>query len=146
MKKQTLSVFATLGLMIGLAVASGYAQDMKLVAKIPFNFTVGSKALPAGEYTVRRLSPDFVVVQSADAQGAAIALTRFAQSNTIQEEGKLVFHRYGDYYFLSSAWRPGENVGLEIPKSKLEREMARRTTVAKNGSNFQTVYIAAVIR
>jgi hypothetical protein len=39
-------------------------------------------------------------------------------------EGKLVFSRYGDRYFLSQVFSAGSGVGRQIPKSKLERELA----------------------
>src|SRR5579862_10059594 len=49
MKKQLLIVFA--GLL--LAVGSAYAQSSRLVADIPFDFIVGNKVFPAGQYEIK---------------------------------------------------------------------------------------------
>jgi hypothetical protein len=40
--------------------------------------------------------------------------------------GKLVFNRYGDQYFLSKIWAASSDSGRELPKSRLEREVAQR--------------------
>ncbi len=138
MKRQTLSVFAMLSLMVTMAVASGYAQD-RVVADIPFNFAIGNKTLPAGEYSVTQLSPAVMLIKSDDSGGAAMALANAAQANKAQDEAKLVFHRYGDQYFLFQVWTPG-NTGRELPKSKLEREAASRQ-LAHNASQRLLVYV-----
>jgi len=44
---------------------------------------------------------------------------------TLPAEGKLIFHRYGDRYFLSQMWMPGNPTGRELPPSKAELETAR---------------------
>lgn len=139
MKRQTLSVFAMLSLMVTMALASGYAQD-KVVADIPFQFAVGNKSLPAGEYSVTQLSPAVMLIKSDDGSGAAMALANPAQANKAPDEAKLVFHRYGDQYFLFQVWTPGSNTGREVAKSKLERELARRQ-LAHNASQRLLVYV-----
>jgi hypothetical protein len=96
-----------------------------MTANIPFNFTVGSQPLPAGQYSVKPLSQAAVLVQSEDSRSAAIVLTMAAQANKTQEVGKLVFNRYGDQYFLSQIWTPASNTGRVLPKSRLEREIAK---------------------
>lgn len=141
MKRQALSVFGMLSLMVAAAVASGYAQGgEKVVADIPFNFHVGSKTLLAGKYSVSEPSPAAMLIRSDSGSDAAITLTQPARSTTTQDQAKLVFHQYGDDYFLSQVWKPG--AGREILKSKLERQIASRM-LAKNGSDRQTVYVAA---
>src|SRR5207244_6047829 len=37
---------------------------------------------------------------------------------------QLVFHRYGNRYFLYQIWVRGENRGRELPQTRLERELA----------------------
>jgi hypothetical protein len=36
----------------------------------------------------------------------------------------MVFHRYGDRYFLSQIWAQGEERGSELPMTKVEKELA----------------------
>jgi hypothetical protein len=60
-------------------------------------------------------------------------LTNAVQTSIEPSQGKLVFHRYGDEYFLSQIWQAGVNAGRELPKSRREIEVAanaRRGTEA----------------
>src|SRR6476659_3663246 len=87
------------------AVASANAQlSIPIRAKIPFDFNVGDKKLPAGEYTFRRLSEfsdsKMMSVSSVDASSRMFQSTLGAQVLTPKNESTLVFHRYGDQYFL----------------------------------------------
>ena len=59
MKKQAYTMIAMIVLVGSMAVAaqaqtSGHAR---LIANIPFQFKVGNKTLPAGEYTVAQVNP-----------------------------------------------------------------------------------------
>ena len=78
MKRQAYTMIAMIVLVGSMAVAaqaqtSGRTQ---LIANIPFEFNVGNKTLPAGEYTVRQVNPasDVAAVQikSADGENSAI--------------------------------------------------------------------------
>jgi hypothetical protein len=42
----------------------------------------------------------------------------------VQKTGKLVFHRYGNEYFLSEVWTPGDEWGHRLSKTRREREIA----------------------
>jgi hypothetical protein len=44
-----------------------------------------------------------------------------------RNEGRLVFKKYGDTYFLSEIWSPDRTQGSALLKTKTEREMARNT-------------------
>lgn len=39
------------------------------------------------------------------------------------QSAKLVFHKYGDKYFLADVWNGAGNTGLHIPASKWEEEI-----------------------
>jgi hypothetical protein len=109
------------------AVPLVYAQSSgNLKASIPFNFVVGGKPLPAGEYSVKPVSQVAVVVQNKDNLSSAIVLTTTVEASKIQEVGKLVFNRYGDQYFLSQIWTPAASTGRQLSKSRMEREIANK--------------------
>ncbi len=58
MKKHVYSLLAMAGLLLTVALISASAQSVRLVvANIPFNFIVKSKALPADEYTIEPIQP-----------------------------------------------------------------------------------------
>jgi hypothetical protein len=55
------------------------------------------------------------------------------QANAASTSTKLIFHRYGDEYFLYQVWVQGESRGRELPPTKVEKELAsnaRSSTVA----------------
>jgi len=141
MKKQ---LFALLSLGLLLATTSAYAQTMayavNLKVNVPFNFVVTGETLPGGEYTIRS-EPNIEHALSINAAGqnprvflANPCLTLKGRKRS--DQVKLVFHRYGDQYFLSEIWMVGNSVGQQLPKSRRELEMAQNNT-------FQQVVILA---
>jgi hypothetical protein len=157
MKKATVRGFAKLGLlavmMIVAAGASAKAQtlDYRLTANIPFDFTVVDKKLPAGKYWISRAQQsqgDTVLqVRSAEGKANAVRLTLPVNSLHPMDNGTLVFHRYGDEYFLSEVWAKGASVGRSLTKTRAERELERKAQdnqlAANNGPELVTVTIRA---
>jgi hypothetical protein len=120
------SMFALLG-----AVTSANAQLRNPIrAKIPFDFNVGEKKLPAGEYTFRRVS-DFsntntMSVNNVDGSVHLFKSTLEAQVLTPKNQSVLVFHKYGDQYFLEQIWLRGDLEGTQLPESRTERTTKRQ--------------------
>ncbi len=123
MKKQ---LFALLGLGLLLAVSAN-AQTIALKADIPFNFIVGGATLPAGAYTIRSAGTDgsTMAIRNSDNQTKVLALPQNCESLNPAKTTKLIFHRYGDRYFLSQVWVEGSSTGRELRKSAREVEVAR---------------------
>jgi hypothetical protein len=122
-----------------VAVASANAQLSKPIrAKIPFDFNVGNKELPAGEYTFSRLSgisnSETMTVSNADASTYVFQTTFQARVLTPKNETTLVFHKYGDQYFLDQIWSGGEQEGTQMPESR--RERSRRQLAQTQQSNM----------
>jgi hypothetical protein len=108
-----------------LAVASAsiaQTQPGDLTVDVPFAFVVAGKQLPAGHYTVN-METNFVRITTP---GSGVMITTHAASRKAADGSKLVFHRYGNTYFLSSMWVSGNTVGRELVPSRTERDMARR--------------------
>ncbi|HEY0375699.1 MAG TPA: hypothetical protein VGC87_01940 [Pyrinomonadaceae bacterium] len=145
MTKKLYSTFAMLSLLFMLAVTSVQAQSGdSLQANIRFDFKVGDKVLPAGEYTVRRMSANTLLIQSADGRERLVAQTW----NKIEGSGKatrvkLVFHQYGDQLFLSQVWMNRGGDGRELAPSATEREAARALTLASGDKKPRTIEVVA---
>ena len=136
-------------------VATTQAQSLggnRLRANIPFDFNLNDTKLPAGEYSVGRAinrSDDLLVsVNDRDGRSKAIRLSNAVVRSRPNGKGLLVFHRYGDQYFLFQVWPAGATTGREFLKSKSEREIQKqlarnsaREGVAENVT-FETVTIA----
>ena len=128
MKKQ---LFALLGLGLLLATASASAQTAVLKANIPFNFIVNTADLPAGVYTLQTTgsSATAMLIESADSQVAKLVLPHACAAANRSDKTKLVFHRYGDRYFLAQIWVAGDEQGRELPQSSRETEVAQGYTM-----------------
>jgi hypothetical protein len=55
-----------------------------------------------------------LVIESMHVQASQAAGTPHA---------KLVFHKYGDQYFLAEIWNGQSNIGIAFPESKREKEL-----------------------
>ncbi len=99
------------------------AQTVLLRATIPFDFFVGDKAMPAGDYAIQ---PGIGVSQtlklwSADGKHAVYFATFAIETRGKGHADELVFKRYNDEYFLSSVWRADSHLGQAIPESGHEK-------------------------
>ena len=138
MKKQNLIPLLAMVLMLAVGVA--YAQlpsPGTVKVSIPFSFTANQVAMPAGDYTVKNSgSAGVLLISSDDASQHGLISTTSVESNSRSTQTKLIFHRYGDQYFLSQVWVRGEASGRELPKTRAEKELMAR-------SSFETVAILA---
>lgn len=104
------------------------AQTVPLRANIPFQFHVGEKVMPAGQYQVASLnnSPGVIKVSSAEKKTAALALKNTIRAKSGATESRLIFRRYGNEYFLAQVFTGGAEVGSELATSKAERRIINR--------------------
>ena len=121
--------FATLGILALLAATSAFGQQ-KLQVAIPFEFHFADKVVSAGNYEVSMGSNGGGHLLSLEcfACGAHVySMTFPIGGGNAPIEARLVFNKYGDTYYLSEAWAPGDSQGGSLAKSKTEREIARTT-------------------
>ena len=141
--KRYLNTAIAMIILAGALTTSAYAQTagpQPVVAKIPFDFNVGAKTLPAGKYTITIVNPasdrKVLQIRSSDGHWAAITQTT-GVTGTASEKTKLVFHRYGDRYFFAQAKMAGDTMVLAALKSKAER--AQSNAIAKAGKGIVVV-------
>jgi hypothetical protein len=118
--------FTLLGLGLLLLGASAYAQTVNMKVAVPFSFIVNGAKLPSGAYLIRTMGSTHEAISIGALEGKAgkLLLTHRCESRGTPDKSKLVFHRYGDRYFLAQIWMAGSNSGRELPKSRQEREVA----------------------
>jgi hypothetical protein len=115
-----------------LATFTVSAEATDLRAKVPFSFNVAQKTLPPGTYTVQSMGGASTLLLRGSGTGA-ISLTN-AMQNANNDGAKLVFHRYGERYFLREVW--SGSTGRQLPEPKIEKELAH------NGiASFQVVVV-----
>jgi len=121
--------FSIVGIaLLALGAASVSESQTLVTANVPFTFHACGTSFPAGAYRFSRPSSatgTAWVIRSEDANTApCFLLSRNGIVAEAEPVSKLVFHRYGDTYFLSQVWTLGESAGWEFPPSKREIEMA----------------------
>lgn len=127
MRRRVHQVLSGVVVVLMLSMVTAVGQDMQILkGTIPFNFHVGRATMPAGEYIVKLATSPTWYVQIRSINGANVALVLTLPLITGNSTGapKLVFNRYGSSYFLSKVVCPKDNIGRELMKEKLERELA----------------------
>jgi len=104
----------------------GQSNQGDTIADIPFAFTAGNHTLPPGHYTVTRLSQKALRIVNSQNQGT-FALKYSVEGRT-SKSSKLVFHRYGNTYFLAEIWVAGSRTGARVVRSRFENELAEKRT------------------
>jgi hypothetical protein len=121
---------AVVGMMLVLGVVvpamAQYSGPMKVT--VPFRFVVENDRMPAGEYTMERVSNGRLRIRNRDGRSLATFLAMPKQGKVAPEKAHFIFHRYGSEYFLATIWTPGQEVGWEVLQGKLETEVARKST------------------
>ena len=105
------NVLVSISLIALLAATFGFAQSQSLNAKIPFQFTVEGKVLPAGQYVFIRSNDESTIRVEGASKGpssVALVVTRLGSAiHTSPQDAHIVFDKVGDTYFLSEIWIPG---------------------------------------
>ena len=108
MKKMSINVswIVVAAALIGLgSAADARAGEEKLVAQVPFAFTVGDAHLPPGSYVVREATddPGLLEIVNADGRDAAFAITIPAADRNLNgtSQPELVFVKRDGQYFLT---------------------------------------------
>ena len=157
MRNELLKGFAMLVLVVALAAATAAATTPaqsanRVVANIPFEFSVGYKTMPAGEYQIRIVNSanDALLIQSADSKTSALRLSEATERQKNNKHVKLVFHRYGERYFLAEVWS-GTDTGRQLLRSQeekaIERELAAiASTSDEKHATYENVEVVASLR
>ena len=133
--KKFVTASTRIGLLVLLSVAalaaSAKAQSGSgLRANIPFDFTVAGKTFTAGHYSITRASQssgDLVLDVNGLAEHSRVfPITSPVYTRTARDHSVLIFHRYGDEYFLAQVWAAGSTTGRAFAKSRRERQLQQQ--------------------
>jgi hypothetical protein len=135
MTKQSFIIIAALAFVFGIGTVTASAQGQVLKADIPFEFTVGKKTLPAGEYLVKlpeTAGAQVVSFKKADGESYGMTLTNPVSSKGAEVQNGLVFVKSGDRYFLYQVHN-GREIGQQVVRSGgiSATTLARQTVALK---------------
>jgi hypothetical protein len=124
LKPMLFAVITVLG--VALTIAPAQAQSgNRVLANIPFDFSVGTTTLKAGSYTVKQLQSELVALISKDGRQQQFAMTLPGDSDKQSQDSYLVFIRYGSEAFLKRVSFSGNEGCHELPESSRERELIK---------------------
>jgi hypothetical protein len=75
------------------------------------------------------LQDGWLRVQSTDGKTSVNILTIPVAGKSPEGHGEVVFHQYGDKYFLAQVWTPSHETGRETIESRDEVDLAKREKV-----------------
>jgi hypothetical protein len=127
MRGHTFRIALAFATVFALATSIAMSQKQTVYANIPFDFTVGTLSMPAGNYFVRLNDvPGSIMIRNTDRSEGAFVLVRPIDPKDFRDAApKMVFNQYGTHYFLSKI-QSIDGVACELNKGKLEKELAVR--------------------
>ena len=145
MRKQIFSTMVTGCLLALLIAVPAHAQlpGTTMRVAIPFDFIVRGETLPAGNYEIKRISdsPEGLIIRNVnEKRDHVIFETEPFETREIPDRSVIVFHRYGDTYFISGVFTAGEETGQVVAPSRAERQL--RSEMASNRAEPETVALA----
>ena len=145
MKRRVFSITVSV-CVFALTAAIAFAQlpGEPIRVNIPFDFLVRGRTLPAGEYEISRLSdePALLEITNIRNRHENAAIETEPEEGNMPRHGKVVFHRYGDSYFLHEIWTAGIETGRELPMSHQEKVLRQETLAKGESTEPQVVAIA----
>src|SRR5262249_46204686 len=115
-----LTLFICLMVLVSVSV---YGESANLLrVRVPFTFLIGNKTMPAGEYTVEPVEhiKGGLLIRRAEGRESKIFLGQASPARVEPGQGMLVFHRYGDQYFLSQVVGCRDDATYELVPSRKE--------------------------
>jgi hypothetical protein len=121
-----------------VSTSHAVAQGTTVQVQVPFAFENGSQHLPAGKYTIELQSQHLMLLRGTAANSAGFATTIPDERLSPAQKGKVIFHKYGDRYFISEVWVAGEATGRHCITSRTEKQFQ----IAQNASAPTHVEVA----
>jgi hypothetical protein len=130
MKKLTYTLIAMFALL--LTAAPSFAQNKVFRADVPFSFTIGDQAFPAGNYQFERLlgrpQPGDVIgmvaLRNIEAHIYKVVVTSLAATTQGQPGSRLVLCRSGSRHYLAALWASGDEMGQQIAQNSTQAASA----------------------
>jgi len=114
-----LGLLAALLLVASVVLPTTARAEEELVSNVPFAFQAGGRTFAPGVYTLRP-AEDQMLITLYPERGPGVPLlseTKLAEPENVNEEGRLVFDKVGETYFLSEMWLP-EHEGYLLHSTK----------------------------
>ncbi len=136
MKKSYWTVVLTLTCLLGLRASARAQDEGNVVVNVPFEFVAGGESLPAGTYSVTRVSSEVgsaLVIRSYDNSAFLLPIVF---DGVPADHPKLAFEHVGDKYFLSKIETPAGVYTIGIPRTMTKLAQGKdHATMTSSGTN-----------
>jgi hypothetical protein len=124
--KKYARILCAVALLCGLSVAAQAELRDDVAVKVPFDFVVGKKTLPAGTYKVTSSSPTNSTLRltSLDNGASAVVLPFVGQSVNV-DMPRLSFQQVGGQHFLSAIETAHNVYSIRVSPSRTMETAAR---------------------
>ena len=135
MKRKMLSGLTALVLALLVNVATAQSKSK---ANVPFAFSAEQNSMRAGEYTIT--VTDHVMTLRNESTNDTVAILAVREESATPQNSRLVFHQYGDRFYLAEVWTSTGQAGasgIDLPTSKAE--LATQATYKDAGGASEVI-------
>jgi hypothetical protein len=130
--KDRIALIVAFAALIAQPAVKAQGLGTSVVANIPFAFQIGSEQLPAGTYTIELQGSDFLWVKGNAGSGVMIVMKESA--NRPSPDSAVVFHHYGNQYFLREVRTAGSGDRVWTNETKAEHRAKLELAAANPNS------------
>ncbi len=119
MKKQYASILLTITCFLALGVGAEGQAQREVVVTIPYEFLAAGKTLPAGTYTVSRVSENTlggIIISSYENRSSVFVIPNYFESHEV-DNVKVSFKQIGEAHFLSKIETANGVYSIPVPRS-----------------------------
>jgi hypothetical protein len=120
------------------SLMSAQTLTKKVVAQVPFDFVVGNKIMPAGEWVVSAGDGNILAIANFDARKSALSAATRGDENK-NNRTSLVFERYAGQYLLSEIRIEGSELTYKLPVNRGDANWS-----AQNGPTSHLTLLATL--
>lgn len=125
------SLFISVLWLAGAALAQ---SETIVKVHVPFEFSVGGKTLPEGDYSVVQPLQHYLELRDSRGHVIASTFTHSVQAPNAEPSAKLKFYNVDGQYILSEVWQGQNSVGQQLARQKAGFALARRDSAERSGA------------
>jgi hypothetical protein len=125
MRSKFASILLTLTCLLGLGAVTRATTRDEIVVTLPFEFVVSGKTLPAGTYTLSRVSDDKLGGLVLSNNHASVFVYAITVASASSDQPQVSFESVGERRFLSSIRTSHDVYNIPVPRSAIMEATAR---------------------
>jgi hypothetical protein len=128
MEKLFARILTPLSIAVLLLTGTAYSQYAPRIVKVhlPFEFSIGDKLFPAGDYSIVTGMPGRLDLRDAQARVLTSLFTHPVQAFESPHSAKLEFSTAAGGHALTQVWFPSDRMGYELAPQKALTAFAKR--------------------